>query len=80
MYKIIRIGQPPYLHEFFVKNVNRTSTRGLVRDLVVPESRTDVEYYSFSAQRAWLWNAIPSKIKFLPSFSKYKRAIYETFS
>ena len=26
MYKIIRIEQPPYLHELFVKNTNRSST------------------------------------------------------
>ena len=45
LYKVIRIGQPPYLASFFVRNKNRTSARsterGIISDLEPPESRTD---------------------------------------
>ena len=67
LYKIIRMEQPPYLAELFRHNENRTSARSAMRDIRVPESRTDVGLYSFRVQGAKLWNSIPSNIKFLPS-------------
>ena len=71
LYKIIRMGQPSYLAKYFVKNNNRTSARSAARGLV-----SDLN--SFKAKGAQLWNAIPSSVKFLPSFCQFKKALRST--
>ena len=82
LYKIIWMGQPSYLAKYFVKNNNRTSARsaarGLVSVLEPPPSRTDTDLNSFKAKGARLRNAIPSNIKFLPSFRQFKKALRST--
>ena len=77
------MGQPSYLAKYFVKNNNRpfarTAARGLVWDLdESPPSRTDTGLNSSKAKGARLWNAIPSSIKFLPSFHQFKKALRST--
>ena len=83
LYKIIRMGQPPYLTSLFKKNENRTSARaaerGVVWNLVFPKTCTDVGFFSFKVNGARLWNSIPSNIKFLPSLYKFKISIRNHF-
>ena len=52
---------------------------GAVRDILVPESRTNVSLYSFRSEGAKLWNSIPSSIKFLASFGRYKATMRRRF-
>ena len=83
LYKIIRMRQPLYLADLFVRNKNRSSSRaaakGYVRAISFPESRVDAGFYSFKTQGARLWNLILSNIQFLPSLCKYKSALRKYF-
>ena len=77
MYKILRIGKPEYLNEFFIRYMSKKTARGelLTRELVLPEFDKWHGNSSFQIQGTKSWNSLPSKIRFLPSLNSFKTAL-----
>ena len=68
IYKILRLRQPSYLVDMFIKYVPKDKARGYLRtkELSIP-SLKDCGVLSFQLQGAEFWNSIPSNIRFFPS-------------
>ena len=62
MYKIMRMGQPTYLKNIFTMYTHDRPVRGEIN-------------LSFQFQYAKFWNALPFSLRFLPSLSRFKKAI-----
>ena len=77
MYKILRLRQPDYLEDFFVKYTPKQTARGdlLIKELSLPDQSKWHGDRSFQIQGIKAWNSLPSKIRFLPSLSSFKSAL-----
>ena len=78
IYKILRLNQPLYLTNLFIKYVPKDNVRGSSRtkELSLPAIK-DCGSFSFQLQGAIFWNSIPSDIRFLPSLNFFKAELHK---
>ena len=77
LYKTINFRAPSYLYEMFEKRQQPRPARRGNRDLKIPKVQTDYGGRSFRAQSVRLWNSLPEHIKYLPTLSRFKTALYD---
>ena len=78
LYKILRLGQPQYLVNLFVKYSPKSNARGQLKtkELSLPGLK-ECSAQSFQFHGTVFWNSIPSKIRFLPSLNNFKKEIFK---
>ena len=76
IYKILRLQQPPYLTNLFIKHLPKDNARSASRnkELSLPAIK-DCGSTSFQLQGTLFWNSIPSNIRHLPSLNSFKAAL-----
>ena len=76
IYKILRLQQPPYLTNLFIKHLPKDNARSVSRnkELSLPAIK-DCGSSSFQLQGARFRNSIPSNIRLLPSWNSIKVAL-----
>ena len=75
MYRVVRMNQPPFLLPLLKKFISDRPTRGPWKDLDTPKVSTNFGLLSFQVKHVNLWNLIPPCIRYLPSFTQFKKSI-----
>lgn len=70
MYKIFHGDSPHYLQRLFTLHDNRIGLRA--PNYVLPNARIDLYKKSFAFNGATIWNALPAKIRYQPTISRFK--------
>ena len=80
MYRVLRMKGPPFILSLFKPYQSDKPKRGSRQDLEIPTVSTDSGLLSLQVKYAKLWNAIPPCIRYLSSYSKFKKSIKIHFS
>ena len=75
MYKILRLREPGYLAAFFTEHKPKPTSRGVQPELKTPALNYKSSDRAFQVQSVKLWNSLPPSLRYLPSFSSFKRAV-----
>ena len=80
MYRVVRMKEPPFILPLFKPYQSDKPKRGPRQDLEISTVSTDSGLLSFQVKYVKLWNAIPPCIRYLSSYSKFKKSIKIHFS
>ena len=75
MYRIVCMKQPPFLLPLFIPYKNDRPFREPRKDLELHVALTNCELQSFQIKYANFGNKIPPCIRYLPSFSQFKKSV-----
>ena len=75
IYRVVRMKEPPLLLPLFKPYRTDKPKRGPRQDLSIPSVSTNSGFLSFQVIYAKLWNAIPPCIRYIPSYSRFKKSI-----
>ena len=76
IYKILRIGEPQYLAEFFTRYQSGRPARGNAKELAIPGFRLETGRWSFQVYGANFWNSLPMCLRHAPSLACFKRQLH----
>ena len=78
IYKILRLGQPQYLANYFVRYTPKSVSRGdlKTRELSLPGLK-DCRTQSFQFHGTVLWNSLPTNVRFAHLVNNFKSALFK---
>ena len=75
MYRVVRMKESPFILPLFKPYQTDKPNRGPRKVLEISTVTTDSGLLSFQVKYAELWNKIPPCIRYLSSYSKFKKSI-----